>query len=388
MNKNFLMINIALAGTAFFYSCNRPAPSGPPMGGPVPVNISEAQQKDAVYYDTYPGNIVALNQVELRAQVNGYISKVLFTEGQSVKKGQKLYEIEQTRYAAAYSQANASLGVAKSNLEKTQKDAERYNQLAKEDAIAKQRVDYALTDFQNAKQQLAAAEAQVSNAQNDLHHATIFAPFDGTIGISQVKAGAYVTAGQTLLNTVSSDDPISVDFVISEKAIPRFTKLVNDPAAQKDTLFSIGFADRSIYPYPGKIQFFDRAVDPQTGTFKIRLQFPNPDRMLKAGMSCDVRVMNKSGKKSTIVPFKAVTEQMGEYFVYVVENDTARQHKVSIGPAIGSDVIIFTGLEPGEKIVTDGLQKLKDGAPVTQGDPQQTAPGQPGTKTPQQNAGK
>lgn len=371
MNRNFLLLNTGIVATSLLLACSKPAPTGPPPGGPIAVNISEAQQRDAVYFDIYPGNVVAFNQVDLRAQVNGYVSKVLFTEGQSVKKGQKLYEIEQTRYLAAYNQASASLGVAQSNLEKTRKDSERYNQLAKEDAVAKQRVDYALADFQNAKQQLAAAQAQLSNAQNDLHHSSIYAPFDGTIGISQAKAGAYVTAGQTLLNTVSTDDPMSVDFVVSEKEIPRFMNLNNKTVVKGDSTFTIGFADKSVYKYPGKVQFFDRAVDPQTGTFKIRLQFPNPERMLRAGMSCDVRVMNNSGKKSIVVPFRAVTEQMGEFFVYVVERDTARQHKITIGPAIGADVIIFNGLEAGEKIVTDGIQRLKDGAPVTQGDPQQ-----------------
>lgn len=374
MNRNFLMLGALTACTAMVFSCKGPAPSGPPPGGPVPVNISVVKQQEAVYYDLYPANVIALNQVDLRTQVNGYISNIFFTEGQTVKKGQKLYEVEPTRYVAAYAQSNSSLGIARSNYEKAKKDADRYTQLGKEDAVSRQRVEYAQTDLQNAKQQLASAEAQVASTSNDLRHATITAPFDGTIGISQVKLGTFVTAGQTLLNTVSSDDPISVDFVISEKEIIRFMEL--NKRVTKDTLFSILLPDKSIYPYPGKIQFFDRAVDPQSGTLKIRLQFPNPERQLKAGMSCDLRVLNKSGKNSLIVPFKAVTEQMGEYFVYVVEKDTARQRKVAIGPAVGNNVIIFNGLTEGERFVIEGIQKLKEGSPVQEGMPQQ--PGQPG----------
>ncbi|MFL5729216.1 MAG: efflux RND transporter periplasmic adaptor subunit, partial [Cytophagaceae bacterium] len=195
--------------------------------------------------------------------------------------------------------------------------------------------------------------------------------FDGTIGISSVKMGTFLTAGQTILNTISSDDPMSVDFVINEKEITRFMQLKEHKITKGDSLFTILLPDKSVYPYPGEIELFDRAVDPQTGTLRVRLRFPNPKRMLKAGMSAEVRVLNTTGREVVQIPYKAVTEQMGEFFVYVVERDTARQHKIMLGPPIGTNVIVFTGLNEGEKIVVEGIQKLKEGSPVQVGAPKQ-----------------
>jgi len=208
----------------------------------------------------------------------------------------------------------------------------------------------------------------VLRAGTDLRHATIIAPFDGTIGISLVKRGTFVTAGQTQLNTISSNDPMAVDFVISEKEISRFLSFQEEKLSKTDSLFTIQLPDKSIYKYPGHISFLDRGVDPQTGTLKVRLLFPNPKKELRDGMSCNIRVLNRNTSKVPMVPFKAVVEQMGEYFVYVVDKDTARQHKVTIGPEVGSNVIVFKGLNPGEQVVIEGVQKLKDGAAV------QTAP--------------
>jgi len=340
----------------------------PPQGGPVPVSLFEVKEEEPVYYDVYPGNVVALNEVIINSEVSGFLTGIYFEEGKTVQKGQKLYEIERSKYAAAYAQAEASLQIAKSNLKKAADDAERYNTLGQKGMAPQQRIEYAQVDLENAKAQVASAEAEVLRTGTDLKHATIEAPFDGTIGISLVKRGAFVNAGQTQLNTVSSNDPIAVDFVISEKEISRFLDFQQQKVSKADSLFTIQLPDKSIYSSPGKISFLDRAVDPQTGTLKIRLLFPNPKKELRDGMSCNIRVLNKNNKQVPVVPYKAVVEQMGEFFVYVVEKDTARQHKITLGPAVGNNVIIFSGLTTGEKVVIDGVQKLKDGAAV------QTAP--------------
>jgi membrane fusion protein (multidrug efflux system) len=364
--------------TVLFFSCKGPAPQNQMQGGPVPVNVFDVKSQETTYYDFYPATTVALNQVEVRSELNGYVTGIFFKEGFAVKKGQKLYEIDRSKYAASYQQAEASVQIAESNVEKAQKDFDRYNFLLQKEAIAKQRVDYATTDLRNAKQQVAAAKADLTKASVDLRHSIIIAPFDGTIGISTVKLGTFVTAGQTVLNTISSDDPIAVDFSVNEKEITRFMHLKNDQTNPEDSIFTIMLPDKSIYNYPGKIEFFDRAVDPLTGTLKIRLQFPNPDHSLRAGMSCDLRVLSRTKGKVVIVPYKAVTEQMGEYFVYVVERDTAKQQKVMIGPQVGSNVIVLNGLEPGKKIVIEGIQKLRDRTPVTLGIPGGNNPsGQP-----------
>jgi membrane fusion protein (multidrug efflux system) len=360
--KNLFWLTIFTLSAIWMSACKGPADNKPNM--PVPVNLYEVQPEEAVYFDQYPGNIVALNEVQLRSEVNGFITAISFEEGQPVRKGQKLYVIEQSKYSAAYAQAEGNLQVAKANYEKTKKDAERYSKLGEQGMTTKQRVEYSETDLENAKNQVTIAEAGLQRAGNDLTHTVITAPFDGTIGISMVKLGTFITAGSTQLNTISSDDPIAVDFAISEKEIGRFMALKQMKFNKNDSLFTIVLPDKTIYPYSGSIELFDRAVDPQTGTLKIRLKFPNPKRLIRAGMTCSVRVLNRNENKMVLIPYKAIVEQMGEYFVYVVEQDTARQHKVAMGAQVSNKVVIMNGLNPGEKIVVDGIQKLKNGVAV------------------------
>ena len=350
-------------------------PTAPPQAGPVPVTLEAVKTQNAGFFDIYPATVVALNEVELRSEVNGFITDINFQEGQTVAKGQKLYEIEQSKYAAAYAQAEANLNIALSNLEKVKNDAGRYERLGDQGMVTKQKLEYTLVDLENAKSQVAAAKAGLLRASTDLSHATLTAPFSGTIGISLVKRGAYINAGQTLLNTISSDDPMAVDFVINEKELGRFLKLKEQRSNKDDSLFTLVLPDKSLYPYTGAIELFDRAVDPQTATLKIRLRFPNPKHHLKAGMSANVKVQSKYAQKLPLIPNKAVTEQMGEFFVYVIKNDTARQHKVSLGALVKDRIVIQSGLEEGEQIVVEGVQKLKEGTPVVVGAPQ--APGAP-----------
>lgn len=339
-------------------------PGQPPMPPTAAVFMDTAEVKEAVYYESYPGNVIALNSVQLNSEVSGFITGIYFQEGQQVRKGQKLYEIEQAKFAAAYSSADAALRIAKANQTKASKDDQRYKELGQKGMTTQQRLEYSEVDLENANSQVASAQANLLRAATDLKHATIYAPFDGTIGISQVKLGAFVSAGQTRLNTVSSNDPMAVDFVISEKEISRFLELEKRKLTKYDSLFTIALPDKSLYPYPGKIAFLDRAVDPQTGTLKIRLNFPNPQRALRDGMSCNIRVANKHDDQVVVIPNKAVTEQMGEFFVYVIEKDTAHQHKVTLGPVIGKNIVVLDGLKAGEVYAYDGLQKLRDNVPV------------------------
>jgi len=316
-----------------------------------------------VYYNTYPGTVVPLNEVVLLGQVSGYITGIFFDDGQVVKKGQKLYEIDRTRYQAAYQQALANLQIAQANRERAQRDADRYTRLSKQDAIARQTLENAQTDLKSAELQVTAAQSGVIEARTNLQYSLIQAPFTGTIGISQVKLGALVTPGQTQLNTISADDPVVVDFEVDEKEINRFYELLQGKPS-RDSTFTLVLPGRVMYARPGRLTVLDRAVNPQTGTLKVRVQFPNPDRQLKAGMSATVRVLNQSDEEQLLVPSKAITEQMGEYFVYIVKDNKAEQRKVKTGAVIQDKTIVSEGIRAGEQIVTEGIQKLKNGAAV------------------------
>ena len=345
---------------------------------PTPVNVATAKTAEAVYYDQYQGTVVALNYVELRSEVSGFITGIFFKEGDVVQKGKELYEIDRRKYEAAYQQAEANLQSANANLVKAQKDIDRYTMLLKNDAVARQTVDQAQAAYETSKADVAVAKAGVLSAKTDLSYSIITAPFTGRIGISQVKLGAQISPGTTLLNTLSSEHPIGADVVINEQDISRFYALKK---SSSDSTFKLTLSDGTTYNRPGQVLAIDRGVASGTGTIKVRIQFPNEDDVLKDGMSCVLNVLNSASGNRVQIPYKAITEQMGEFFVFVSQDTIAKQHKVKIGPRIGSDVVILSGIEAGDKVVTEGFQRLKDGGKITLGIPAQQTPGQPAGKT-------
>jgi RND family efflux transporter MFP subunit len=361
--KNLRQLGFSLLAAAALSACGAKGPEqGPPPA--VAVNVSTVYEAVAMYFDEYPATVTPLNEVDIRPEVTGYITGIFFKDASHVSKGQKLYSIDQQQYEGAYQQAVANLNVAKANLFKAQQDADRYNDLAKQDAIARQILDHALADLDAAKMQVEAAKANVSSIQTSLRYSTIYAPFNGTIGISQVKLGAAVSPGQTLLNSLSSDDPMAVDIAVDQADIPRYASMLSSPSHDKDSIFSVLLPDGSVYPYPGRIFFIDRSVDPQTGTIKIRFLFPNPKNVLKPGVTTTLRVKNNAATNSLLIPFKAIVEQLGENFVFVIQGDRAIQRKVSLGNHIRDKVIVKTGLKQGDIVATDGVQKLRDSSAV------------------------
>jgi membrane fusion protein (multidrug efflux system) len=360
-----------------------------PPNPPTPVNVITLVSQSVLYYDKYPATTQALSQVSLTPQVQGYITGIHFTEGTNVKKGQILYEIDKRLYQAAYDQALANLKVAQGNELQAQQDADRYSYLNNQKAVATQLYDHAVIALQNAKNQTAAADQAVKTALTNFTYSVIEAPFDGTIGFSQVKMGNLVVPGQTVLNTISTNDPMAVDFLVNEKQLMDFEALQTRKQDPHDSLFTILMPNNTLYPYTGKISVIDRAVDPQTGAIRIRLEFPNPKSELRVGMSCVVRVHNLEATPQMVIPGKAVVEQMGEYFVFVVKDtvinnpaDSAKkkepdtttgpkyhafQKKVQLGQTIGPNVIIKDGVSDGDKIVIDGVQLLHDGSRVVIG---------------------
>jgi RND family efflux transporter MFP subunit len=350
-------------------ACGNDKPAGPAVPPPVPVGVYTAAPGNATYFDSYPATVAALNQVDIKPQVSGNITRIYFQDGQHVGKGMLLYEIDQQQYKAAYEAAIANLNVAKANLAKAQQDADRYTELSQKDAIARQTLDHAVADLEANKRQVDAAQANVASVQTNLKYSMIYAPFDGTIGISQVKLGTAVYP-QTLLNTVSSDNPLAVDVALDQQQIGRFTGLLQQKPAANDSTFTFMQPDGSIYPYPGHILLLDRAVDPQSGTIKARLTFPNPKNALRPGVTGNVRVENKGAVGSILIPFKSVVEQMGEYFVFIVgDSSKVAQRKVVLGAHVGDKIVARDGVKEGEKIVTEGVQKLRDGIKVQVGAP-------------------
>jgi membrane fusion protein (multidrug efflux system) len=365
-NKLIIVI-LTLILSLFISSCKSSNKPGQ-YSGPVPVGTFAVQTGKIVYYDSYPGTVAAMNEVQLHSEVSGYLTGIYFREGSQVNKGSKLYEIDRRKYQAAYEEAKDNVEIAASNLEKAQRDADRYKKLDAENAIAKQILDDAVTALANTQMQLKSSKANLLNAETDFNYSLITAPFTGSIGFSLVKPGAFVTAGQTLLNTISSDDPMGVDFIVDEKSLPYFLKLQKNQVYATDSTFRIVLPDNSDYKYFGGLNIIDRAVDPQTGSIKIRAVFPNPDRSLRPGMNCKIKVLNKDSENQVYIPLRAIVEQMSEYFVYLIDKNTVRQKRIELGPSLGEMVVIKAGLNPGDKIVLEGVQKVHEGSTVIPAD--------------------
>ena len=336
--------------------------ASPPPPPPSPVTVHTVGRMIVTSYQAYPGTVVPLEEVQLRSEVTGYVTNILFEEGQTVAKGKKLYEIDPTVYKAEYNEAQAQVAQAKANYQQAQRDAERYTRLHEQDAIAKQAYENAITGLESAKTQLEAAQATANVARTNLSFSNITAPFTGTIGISQVKRGDLISAGQTVLNTLSTDDPMAIDFDVNEKQLPRLLRLVEQ---QPDSAFTVRLPDGSDYAAYGKLMLIDRAVNRQTGTIRARLRIPNEHGYLRAGMNCTVRVRQRSNEPQLVIPYKAVTEQMGEYFVFVVgDSSKVQERRIQLGRQVGSQAVVQDGLELGERIAVTGIQKLSDGAQV------------------------
>ena len=381
-----LHLPIAIICCLLLSSCKqKQAP--PPI--PIPVNLFTVKARPVVYFDRYTSTTVALNQVNLLSQVQGYITGIFFKEGSHVRKGEKLYEIDRRIYESNFNAAADNLKVEEGNLKQAQQDADRYQYLNNNQAVAKQLYDHAMITLENAKNAYKSAAEAFNNSRTNLNYSVITAPFDGTIGFSQVKPGDYSTPGQTILNTISSDNPIGVDFLINEKQLLYFENLQSIKAQPSDSLFTLILPDNSAYSLLGKISVIDRAVNSLTGTLRIRLVFPNPKGSLRSGMSCVVRVRNQDSSPQIIIPNRAVTEEMGEYSVYLAKDtvmmssaDTSKtahalkgnhglfafQKKVQPGVTIGSDVIIKKGIREGDKVVVDGVQSLHNGSQIASSD--------------------
>jgi membrane fusion protein, multidrug efflux system len=331
---------------------------------PTRVTTAEVVMEDIRFSQQYPASVVALEEIDLRADVVGYVTGIHVKEGQKVKKGQLMYTIDQTRYEARREQAASSLAIAEANFERIQRDVGRYEKLMEEDAIAIQVYDDAITNLRTAEQEVRAAQSNLENALIDLQYASIHAPMDGTVGFSQVRQGSLVSPGETLLNTISKDDPIGVDFYPEERYLRKFVLLQESPTAQRDSVFLLRLPDGEMYPYAGQIEILDRAVDRNTGTIQIRLRFDNPDNMLRPGLSANLTVKDDDPQEVLTIPQAAVIEQMGEFSVFVVEDSKAKSVKVTTGRNIRDRTVVLEGLEAGQQVIVKGVQRVNDGDAV------------------------
>ena len=342
-----------------------------PAGAPPEVYVADVVQKDVPIYTELVGQTRGSQDVEIRARVEGYLNRVAFTEGSFVRKGELLYEIDPLPLEAALANAKAQLATAQARLEKTNTDVTRLTPLAQQQAVSQQELDNALAFRDAARAQVDAQKAAADKATLDLGYAHITAPLDGLVGTTEVKAGNLVGRGEsTLLTTVSQTDPILFRAGISEAEYLRLAKRIAEAggasAGRSKAEIQLLLADGTVHPQPGHVDAIERAIDPTTGTLAVQFKFPNPQRVVRPGQYGRARFVTETKNGALLVPQRAVIELQNLYSVAVVgAGNKVEFRNVKVGPRVDSLWLIEEGLKPGEKVVVEGLQKVRDGAVVS-----------------------
>ena len=344
-----------------------------------------------------PGRTSPFAISEVRPQVGGIILKRLFTEGANVRKGQPLFQIDPAPYKAAVDQAKAQLASAQANLVSTKAKAERYGDLVKIKAVAQQDYDDAQAAYLQAEASVQQSKAALEGAQINLGYTDIRAPISGRIGIYALTQGALATAGQTnALTTIQTLDPIYIDVTQSTADLLRLEGEIRSGQARKDAPLSarikLTLEDGSTYPLEGKLQFTDVTEDPSSGSVTIRAVFPNPQGVLLPGMFVRARLDEALAPNAILVPQQGVTrDPKGGATVFVIDGQNKAQVRpIETGQAIGSSWLVTKGLQPGDRVITEGLQRIQNGVtvrPVPAGSPPAARPQSPASK-PAQGGGR
>jgi RND family efflux transporter MFP subunit len=407
----WITICLIVIGAAVSVGCSSNTQAARASVPPV-VEVVQVEQKDVPIYSEWIGTLDGLVNADIKAQVSGYLMKQSYTEGSFVQKGQLLFEIDPGPFQAVLDQArgqlaqangqvasanaqltqtHAQLAVAEANQVRTQLDVDRYVPLAKQQAITQQDLDNATQNNLAAKAQVQAAKAQietalaqiqaanatvqaatanVQTAQLNLGFTRLTSPIDGVAGIAQQQVGALVNPASGAVTTVSTVDPIKAYFTVSEQEYLDFHRRYSTPATldaeRKQLRLDLILSDGTLYPRQGNFYFADRQVNQSTGAIRVAGLFANPGNLLRPGQYGRVRTSTRTKEGALLIPQRAVTELQGAFQVAVVDSE----NKISIrtvktADRVGTQWIIDEGLKPGERVVAEGVQKVRPGMPVT-----------------------
>ena len=359
-----------VAAAVVITACGKPEPPAMP---PMEVTVVTVQPRDIPLYLDMIGQTRGSVDIPIRARVDGVLEEIHFLEGRDVTKGQLLYVIDPTPFQAQVVEAKGRLAEAETRLAKAGSDLERIRPLAEMDAVSKQDLDAAVAQFEAAEGSVQAARAQVEQAEIQLGYTRITAPVSGLIGITKAKVGEYVgrSPNPVVLNVVSQTDPIRVRFSINEREYLRFRREfatsmreIRDGNPETAALQLI-LSDGSVHDHRGDVVSFDAAIDATTGTLTLEADFPNPDRIVLPGQFARVRGVLEQRKGALAVPQRAVMETQGIFQLAVIGDDgTVDLRQVQVGPRIDGEWIVESGLEPGERVAVDGLQRMRPGVQV------------------------
>jgi membrane fusion protein (multidrug efflux system) len=356
----------ALLVAGSLVACHRSEQAGPPAPE---VLVTEVAQRDVPVYGEWVGTTDGFINAQIRAKVQGYLLTKPYHEGTLVKAGDVLFQLDPRQYQAALDEAKGDLARMQANLLRSQQNVTRYRPLAASGAVSVKELEDTIQQSKADAAAVDTAKANLENARLNLEWTTVRSPIEGIAGIAQAQIGDLI-APATLMTTVSQVDPIKVYFPISEQEYLRFAEHNRSAADDLDSAnrrppLELFLADESVYKHPGKVSAINRQVEVQTGSIQIQSLFPNPENILRPGGYAKVRAVTDLRKGAAVVPQRAVQEIQGSYQVVVVgADDKVVVRTVKVGPKTGTDWVIEDGVTPGERVVAEGMQKLRDGMKV------------------------
>jgi membrane fusion protein (multidrug efflux system) len=364
MNARAAALVLALATMT---ACKKEPPPPPPPE----VQVMTVTPSTVPLYAEYTGQTRGSVELEVRARVEGILQQVHYQEGQEVRRGQLLFTIDPATYEANLARANSQLAEAQAALSRATNDVNRYRPLAQQRAIPQMTLDNALSAQEASQAAVSAARAQVQQARLDLGYTRISAEVSGLAGKAEVLAGNFVGRGEpTLLTRISQVDPIHVRFSVPESEFLRIQRSMQGLSREQRMArgrgaFEMSFSDGSVYPLKGNFVFGDRTVDPTTGALLVEVAFPNPDKQVRPGQFARIKFLMGALDSAIVVPQRAVRELQGSFRVAVVDSANRVFFRTVQSPAIyGNGRVITGGLTAGERIIVEGLQRVRDSVVV------------------------
>jgi membrane fusion protein (multidrug efflux system) len=353
-----LFAPLLLLATIAGCSSKEEKPAPPPLG----VTVTPVVQKDVPIHQEWVGTMVGNVDAEIRPKVEGFLLTRLYTEGSYVEKGQPMFQLDKRQAQAAVEQATGNLERARAALSQAQIDVRRFTPLVAQRAVSQAELDKATSSERAASATVDADQAALDNAKLNLGWTTVTSPISGIAGVAKVGIGDLITP-TTVMTTVSTVNPIYVDINIAEQDYMRFQR--NKPSQSKQQNLELILGDGTIYPHRGSVRFVNREVDSRTGTIQVRGEFPNPGNVLRPGQYARIRAVTELRKAAFLIPQQSVSELQGVYQVGVVGSDNKVTIKtVKLGPQFGDMWVVESGLQLGENVIVDGLQRVKTGVTV------------------------
>ena len=356
--------------TSLLFACSgeKKIPPPPP---PPDVSVIETKAQEIPLFQEFVGQTAGLKDIAIRARLEGFLEGIHFQEGSEVKKGALLYTLESQPFEEKVATRMSQVAEVQTNLAKTKGDLARIKPLAAINAVSQSDLDAAVAAYEANLSSLDAANATLRSAQIELSYTKIYSPIDGIIGRTKAKVGDFVgkDPNPVILNTVSQIDTILVNFFITETQYLNLAHYIaRDNTEQPEDIednFELILINGEVYNHKGRPDFIDREVDTTTGSMLVQASFPNPEKLLRPGLFAMVKIKVEDVKDAILIPQRCVMELQGLFSVFVVdENNKVETREITVASKVGSQWLISEGLKPGEKVVFEGLQKVKDGITV------------------------